>query len=119
MQHVQSFWSMFYGQLARSDSLRYSGYHRRWGSPLSAFGLMTPIGRKGLESYSSHRRPAGALMERLPEPLSIALWIVGACWALAIIGYAFGAPSEWIFPVFLLGLITGVAEWVLRRQSKG
>jgi len=54
-------------------------------------------------------------MERLPESLSIALWITGSCWVLAVVAYAFGASTEWILPLFILGLVTGIAEWVLRR----
>jgi predicted metal-binding membrane protein len=69
-------------------------------------------------SYSFHQRPERALMERLPESSSIALWIVGSCWALAIVAYAFGASREWILPLFMLGLLTGIAEWILRRKSK-
>jgi len=57
-------------------------------------------------------------MERLPESLSIALWMVGSCWALAILAYVFGASTEWILPLFMLGLLTGIAEWVMRRKAK-
>jgi hypothetical protein len=57
-------------------------------------------------------------MERLPESLSIALWIVGSCWALVIVGYVFGASREWLLPLFMLGLLTGIAEWVLRRKAE-
>ncbi len=57
-------------------------------------------------------------MERLPESLEIAFWIVGACWLLAVIAWALGASTEFIFPLFLLGVLTGVAEWFLRRRLK-
>jgi len=56
-------------------------------------------------------------MERLPDSLAIALWIVGSCWALAIVAYVFDASMEWILPLFMLGLLTGIAEWVLRRKA--
>lgn len=56
-------------------------------------------------------------MERLPESLSIALWIVGSCGALAILAYLFGTSTEWILPLFILGLLTGIAEWVMRRKT--
>jgi hypothetical protein len=62
--------------------------------------------------------PREALMERLPETLSIALWVVGACWTLAIVGYAFGVSTEWIFAVFMFGLLTGATEWLLRGNAK-
>jgi hypothetical protein len=57
-------------------------------------------------------------MDRLPESLAIALWIVGSSWALAIVAYAFGESAEWILPLFMLGALTGMAEWVLRRKTK-
>lgn len=56
-------------------------------------------------------------MERLPDSLSIALWIVGSCWALAILAYALGASREWILPLFMFGLIVGIAEWVMRKRA--
>ncbi len=55
-------------------------------------------------------------MERLPDSLAIALWITGSCWLLAIVAYFIGCSSEWVLPIFLLGLLTGIAEWVMRRK---
>jgi len=57
-------------------------------------------------------------MERFPETLFIALWIVGSCWLLAILAYLLGASREWIVPLFVLGLLTGIAEWVVRRKPR-
>jgi predicted metal-binding membrane protein len=57
-------------------------------------------------------------MEKLPGSLEIAIWIVGACWALAILVYLIGASMEWILPIFIFGLLTGIAEWFLRRKSQ-
>jgi hypothetical protein len=57
-------------------------------------------------------------MARLPDSLAIALWIVGSCWALAIAAYAFGGSNELLFPLMVLGMLTGIAEWVLGRKSK-
>lgn len=89
------------------------------GFPLNAFGLMTPIGRwLKARNRSGLPAPEGAFMDRLPESLSIALWIAGACWAIAIIAYALDAPPDWIIPLFMLGLLTGLAEWVVRRTLK-
>jgi hypothetical protein len=56
-------------------------------------------------------------MDRLPNSLAIALWTVGACWTLAIIGYIFDASTEVIFPLVALGLLTGVAEFCLRKKQ--
>lgn len=55
-------------------------------------------------------------MERLPNSQSIALWIVGSFWALAILAYALGASREWILPLFMFGLLVGVGEWVIRER---
>jgi hypothetical protein len=57
-------------------------------------------------------------MERLPDSLAIALWVVGSCWALAIVAYVFGASRGWILPLVALGILTGIAEWVMRRKDK-
>lgn len=57
-------------------------------------------------------------MGRFPNSLVIALWIVGVCWAMAVIGYLFGFSTEWVFPLVVFGIITGIAEWVLRRGAK-
>jgi H+/Cl- antiporter ClcA len=56
-------------------------------------------------------------MAPLPDALLIALWIVGACWAVAIIAYLVGGPTELIIPLFVLGAFTGVAEWLLRHNT--
>jgi hypothetical protein len=55
-------------------------------------------------------------MERLPDSLVIAVWITGSCWLLAMLAYVVGGSTEWALLVFLLGLLTGIAEWVMRRK---
>jgi hypothetical protein len=55
-------------------------------------------------------------MERLPDSLAIAAWITGSCWLLAMLAYFIGDSTEWVLPIFLLGLLTGIAEWVMRRK---
>jgi hypothetical protein len=57
-------------------------------------------------------------MDRLPDSLSIALWVVGSCGVLAIVACAFGEQTELIIPLIALGLVTGFAEWVIRRKEK-
>ena len=56
-------------------------------------------------------------MARLPNSLAIALWITGSSWALAIVAYLLGGSREWIFPLFMLGVLTSIAEWAFRRKS--
>jgi hypothetical protein len=57
-------------------------------------------------------------MDRLPNSLSIAIWVVGSCWAVAIVAYVFDGPRDLIFPLVAFGTLTGVAEWYLRRHPK-
>lgn len=56
-------------------------------------------------------------MASLPASLAIALWVTGSCWALAALAYLFGASTEWVLPLFGLGCVTGIAEWIRRRRS--
>jgi hypothetical protein len=57
-------------------------------------------------------------MARLPDSLAIALWIAGSCWALAIAASALGGSKELLLPLMVLGVLTGIAEWILRRKAK-
>jgi hypothetical protein len=57
-------------------------------------------------------------MERLPDSLAIGLWITASCWALALVASLFGASIEWLFPLFMLGVLTGLAEWILRGNAR-
>jgi hypothetical protein len=56
-------------------------------------------------------------MTKLPNSLAIALWVVGTCWALAVLGYLLGASSELIIPLVAFGVLTGLAEWYLRKRE--
>jgi hypothetical protein len=55
-------------------------------------------------------------MVRLPDP-SIALWVVVACWVVALIAYLVHGPTYLIIPIFVLGVFTGIVEWLLRRNA--
>jgi hypothetical protein len=57
-------------------------------------------------------------LARLPDSLSIALWITGATWGLAMIAYLLGGSTEWILPLFIFGVLTGIAEWIMRRKMQ-
>jgi hypothetical protein len=67
-------------------------------------------------AFSFQQRPKGARMDRLPNSLAISIWTVAACWILAIIGYIFGTSGEWLLGLVALGILTGLAEWYLRRS---
>ena len=57
-------------------------------------------------------------MARLPESLSIALWIVGATWLLAVVALAFGLDKEIVWAALMFGLVAGLSEWVARRTKR-
>jgi hypothetical protein len=55
----------------------------------------------------------------LPASLSIALWLVGSLWVVAIAAHLFGAPREIVHAAFAFGLAAGLLEWwALRRGAK-
>ena len=61
-------------------------------------------------------------MSKIPEALAIALWVTGTCWAVAALAYLFGgstqgaSPSAIVFPLFIMGCVAGIAEWIMRRM---
>jgi hypothetical protein len=57
-------------------------------------------------------------MATLPDSLAIGLWITGATWLLAILAYLMGGSTEWILPLFVFGVLTGIAEWLMRRNAR-
>jgi hypothetical protein len=86
-------------------------------SPKIAARLMTPTervcaGRSRVLSACA----LGGRMERLPSSLAIAVWTVGASWAVALLIYFFDGPREFIVPLVVLGVLTGIAEWYMRRR---
>jgi hypothetical protein len=56
-------------------------------------------------------------MERLPDSLAIAFWVVGSCWALAGANYMFGGPRLLTLPLVVFGTFTGLVEWLLRQRK--
>jgi hypothetical protein len=57
-------------------------------------------------------------MTRLPESLSIALWIVGATWFLAVVALAFDLDKDIVWAALLFGSVTGLFEWFTRRTKR-
>jgi hypothetical protein len=58
-------------------------------------------------------------MTGLPASLSIAFWLVGSIWLVAILADAFDAPGEIVYATFIVGLLTGLAEWLaVGRKSR-
>jgi len=87
-------------------------------SPISAVRPTTPAGRCHPGGPSLPPAPNGDADGWASRPLVIALWIVGSCWVLAIVAWALGGSSEWTLPLVALGAFTGLAELILRQQSK-
>jgi hypothetical protein len=54
----------------------------------------------------------------LPPSLSIALWLVGSTWAVAIVAHIGDAPREIVYASFLFGIVAGIAEWLVYKRSK-
>jgi hypothetical protein len=79
---------------------------------------MTPTGRTRVgRSYFLPAAPEkGRLMTPLPNSLSISLWVVGCCWAVAAIAYVTDSETGLAVPLAIIGALTGLAEWLVRRQ---
>lgn len=65
-----------------------------------------------------HRRSAvcpanekGQSMTGLPGSLSIALSLVGSIWLVGVVALLVDAPGELVAATFVVGLVTGIAEW--------
>lgn len=57
-------------------------------------------------------------MKTVPASLTIAFWITGCSWAVALFAYVLGGQSQWIFPILILGTLTGIAEWIQRQKLR-
>ena len=57
-------------------------------------------------------------MTGLPGSLSIALWLVGSIWLVGIVAWLGDAPGELVVATFVVGLLTGVAEWRAGRVKR-
>jgi hypothetical protein len=57
-------------------------------------------------------------MARLPTSLSIALWIVGSIWLLAVLAWTFDVSVEYVWAALVFGVFAGVAEWIVREKQR-
>ena len=57
-------------------------------------------------------------MTGLPTSLSIAVWLVGAIWLIAIAGRLLGAPADIVLLTLGAGVLTGVAEWIAVERRR-
>jgi hypothetical protein len=56
-------------------------------------------------------------MTRLPASLTIAIWIVGSLWAVAIAAHLLDAPREIVYGAAAVGLVMGIVEWLMIRAD--
>ncbi len=60
---------------------------------------------------------SGLPTSRLPTSLSIAIWLIGSTWAVAILARVFDAPREIIYAALAFGLLAGIIEWLVLREG--
>jgi hypothetical protein len=51
-------------------------------------------------------------MGKFPGSLSIALWLTGSTWVVAILAYFLHASDNIVGAVFAFGLVAGLLEWI-------
>jgi len=57
-------------------------------------------------------------MARIPDSLSIALWLIGSLWIVGLIAYLGDAPGSLVAATFFAGLIAGGLElWAATRRA--
>ena len=56
-------------------------------------------------------------MAGLPTSLAIAIWVTGACWAVATAAYLLEIETAFVASMVIIGALTGMAEWLLRRRD--
>jgi hypothetical protein len=44
--------------------------------------------------------------------------MVAACWAVAGVAYLCGASTEFVIPLTILGICTGIFEFAIRRKRR-
>ena len=54
----------------------------------------------------------------IPDSLAIALWLTGSLWVMAVLAYLFEAPPDLIVALAAFGILSGIAEWLVRRNQK-
>lgn len=64
------------------------------------------------------RTPSSKLPNsRLPASLSIAIWLTGSIWAVAILAHVFDAPREITYAALAFGVLAGIVEWLALKEK--
>ncbi|WP_213741183.1 hypothetical protein [Bradyrhizobium sp. dw_411] len=58
-------------------------------------------------------------MDKLPDSLSIALWLVGSLWIVGFIAFLGDAPGSLVAATFVAGLVAGGFEWWVATRRAG
>jgi hypothetical protein len=59
----------------------------------------------------------GEQMAGLPASLSIAFWLVGSIWLVAIMAHILDAPHQVVYAALALGVIAGIVEWLVVKGN--
>jgi hypothetical protein len=59
----------------------------------------------------------GEQMAGLPTSLSIAFWLVGSIWLVAILAHVFDAPQQIVHATLAFGAVAGLVEWLAARRN--
>ena len=57
-------------------------------------------------------------MGKLPRSLSIALWLTGSTWVVAILAHFVRASDRTVGAVFAFGSVAGVVEWIASKGGR-
>ena len=56
------------------------------------------------------------MSERIPQALSIAFWLLGSMWVVALIAYLGGVEIELVLVILAAGVIAALLEYVARLK---
>jgi hypothetical protein len=57
-------------------------------------------------------------MTGLPDSILIAFWVVGSCWAVALVAWLIEGTTGAVLPLVIGGVLAGAAEWIIRRNHR-
>ena len=63
------------------------------------------------------RLPNQASRFKTSRSLSIAIWLIGSLWAVAILAHVFDAPHEITYAALAFGLLAGIIEWLALKEN--
>jgi H+/Cl- antiporter ClcA len=68
---------------------------------------------------ASQRAPEKSrAMTGIPNSSVMALWVTASFWAVFLVAYLVGGPSDLVFPLLPFGMLTGTAAWSLGSTER-